>query len=88
MFLQFLKGSDGNVIDDYWVLKDVSKGVSRVCFMGVSKVFYGGIKIVTREFQGVSRGCKRCFKSLSGVFQVCVVDVTRVYHGCIKGVKG
>ena len=56
--------------------------------MGVSKLFHGCIKVVTREFQGVSRGCKRCFKRLSGAFLVCVIDVTKVYHGCIKGVKG
>ena len=61
LFLQFFQGSSGNVIDDYWVLKDVSKGVSRV--------FHGCIKVVTRVFQGGVKGfssvCQECFKYVS-----------------------
>ena len=54
------------------------------CFIGVSRVFHGCFKVLTREIKGGLRGCKMCFRSWSGVFQLCVEGVTR--QVCIKGV--
>ena len=56
LFLQFFQGSSGNVIDDYWVLKDVSKDVSRV--------FHGCFKVVSWLYQGCYKGVPGCFKGV------------------------
>ena len=61
LFQECFKDGFANVIGDSWVLKGVSKGVSRVfcgccvCFKGVSLVFQGDFMGVSRFLQGRSR---------------------------------
>ena len=60
--------------------------------IGVSRVFVPGcwkevLRVLTKNFKGVSRKFKGCFKEVSTVFQGSFWEISRVFQESFKGVS-